>query len=86
MTYRPRAVVFHLFSEHVDTGWGKFDRSATLGDAKQYPSRAEVASFMREVSPGQPVYALNEEQLNRSASLEIPGFQTLTYEPTFFDS
>jgi uncharacterized damage-inducible protein DinB len=82
-----RAMLLQMLGEHVDTGWGKlFDRGATLGDAKQYPSGSEIARVMREVSPRllAALSTLNEEQLNRSASLGIPGFQTLADELAFF--
>jgi uncharacterized damage-inducible protein DinB len=82
-----RAMLLQMLGEDIDTGWGKlFDRGATLGDAKQYPSGAEVARVMREISPRllAALSKLNEEQLNRSASLGIPGFQTLADELAFF--
>lgn len=82
-----RATVLQMLGESVDTGWGNlFDRGAKIVDAKQYPSGAEVARVMREVSPRlrSALETLGEEQLNRPASLPIPGIQSVGDELAFF--
>src|SRR5262249_44966441 len=74
-----RAMVLQMLGESVDTGWGNlFDRGAKIGDVDQYPSGAEVAQTMREISPRlrTALATLGDEQLNRSSSLGIPGLQT----------
>jgi len=82
-----RAMVLQLLGEQAETGWGSlFDRSAKIGDPKGYPSGPEVARVMREISPRlhTALVALQDEQLNRPASLPIPGLNTLTDELAFF--
>ena len=82
-----RAMVLQMLGEQADTGWGSlFDRGAKIGDPKNYPSGPEVARMMREISPRlhAAIAALQDEQLNRPASLPIPGIKTLTDELAFF--
>jgi hypothetical protein len=82
-----RAVVLQMLGEQADTGWGGlFDRGARIGDPKDYPSGPEVARTMREISPRlhAALAALEDEKLNRPASLPIPGIKTLTDELAFF--
>ena len=82
-----RAVVLQMLGEQVETGWGTlFDLGAKLGDPKEYPSGSEIAHRMREISPRlhTALAALQEEQLNRPASLPIPGLKTMTDELAFF--
>lgn len=82
-----RATVLGMLGEHVDTGWGKlFDRGARIGDPGQYPSGSEVAKAMGEITPRlhAALARLGPEQLNRPASLPIPGITTLTDELAFF--
>jgi uncharacterized damage-inducible protein DinB len=82
-----RAVVLQMLGEPAETGWGAlFDRGAKLEKAEKYPSAAEIANTMREISPRlQTVLAsLPSDQLNRPASLPIPGLNTLTDELAFF--
>lgn len=82
-----RAMVLQLLGEQAETGWGSlFDRGAKIGDPKQYPSGSEVARVMSEVSPRlyAALAALQDGQLNRPASLQIPGLKTLTDELAFF--
>jgi hypothetical protein len=46
-------MVLQILGEPADTGWGSLsDRGATLGKAEDYPSGAEIAGIMREVSKG----------------------------------
>ena len=61
-------------------------RGARIGDPKDYPSGPEVARTMREISPRlhAALAALEDEKLNRPASLPIPGIKTLTDELAFF--
>ena len=82
-----RAMVLQILGEQVETGWGSlFDRGAKVGNPKEYPSGPEVARVMREISPRlhTALAALQDEQLNRPASLPIPGLSTLTDELAFF--
>lgn len=82
-----RAMVLQLLGEQAETGWGTlFDRGAKIGDPKDYPSGAEVARVMSEVSLRlhAALAALEDEQLNRPASLPIPGLKTLSDELAFF--
>ena len=82
-----RAMVLQILGEQAETGWGSlFDRGAKIGNPKDYPSGPEVARVMREISPRlhTALTALQDEQLNRSASLPIPGLKTLTDELAFF--
>ena len=82
-----RAMVLQILGEQADTGWGAlFDRGAKIGEPKDYPSGPEVARVMREISPRlhAALAALQDEQLNRPASLPIPGLKTLTDELAFF--
>ena len=82
-----RATVLGMLGEQVDTGWGKlFDRGAKIGNARQYPSGHEVVKVMGEISPRlhAALARLAPEQLNRPASLPIPGITTLTDELAFF--
>ena len=82
-----RAMVLQMLGETVDTGWGsRFDRGSRLGEAKDYPSLDEVARKMGEISPRLhgALASLQDEQLNRPASLPIPGLKTLTDELAFF--
>jgi hypothetical protein len=82
-----RATVLQMLGENVDTGWGDlFDRGAKLGDAKRYPSSSEIASVMSKISERLQVVlgGLPAEQLNRPASLPIPGIRTLGDELAFF--
>jgi uncharacterized damage-inducible protein DinB len=76
-----------MLGEQVDTGWGSlFDRGAKIGDPEDYPSGPEVARVMREISPRlhNALAALPDEQMDRHASLPIPGLKTLTDELAFF--
>jgi uncharacterized damage-inducible protein DinB len=82
-----RASVLQMLGEQIDTGWGNlFDRGAKVEDRKQYPSGPEVARVLREVNPRlrAALSALTDEQLNRPASLPIPGLKTFTDELAFF--
>ncbi|HKF50265.1 MAG TPA: DinB family protein [Terracidiphilus sp.] len=82
-----RATVLQMLGEKADSGWGPlFDRGAKLGDPTDYPSGSEVARVMGEISPRlhAALAALQDEQLNRPASLPIPGLKTLTDELAFF--
>ena len=82
-----RAMVLQILGDQADTGWGVlFDRGAKIGEPKDYPSGPEVARVMREISPRlhAALAALQDEQLNRPASLPIPGLKTLTDELAFF--
>jgi uncharacterized damage-inducible protein DinB len=82
-----RAMVLQMLGGHTDTGWGSlFDRGAKLGDAKDYPSGPDVARSLREVTPRllAALASLHEEELNRPASLPIPGIKTLADELAFF--
>jgi uncharacterized damage-inducible protein DinB len=82
-----RVMVLQILGEQAETGWGSlFDRGAKIGNPKDYPSGAEVARVMREISPRMhtALAALQDEQLNRPASLPIPGVKTLTDELAFF--
>ncbi len=82
-----RATVLQMLGENVDTGWGDvFDRGAKVRDGAKYPSGPEVARVMREISPRllAALAAVGEEQLNRPASLPIPGINTVTDELAFF--
>jgi hypothetical protein len=82
-----RAMVLQMLGEPVDTGWGGlFDRGATLGKPEDYPSGAEIAARMREISSRlhAALASLRDEQLNQPASLPIPGLKTLTDELAFF--
>ncbi|HEX5315541.1 MAG TPA: DinB family protein [Candidatus Kapabacteria bacterium] len=82
-----RVMVLEMLGQYFDTGWGKlFDMGAQVGDRKDYPSGTEVARVMREVSPRlQAVLAsLEDEQLNKPATLPIPGVKTLADELAFF--
>ena len=82
-----RAKVLQIVGEQVETGWGTlFDRGAKIGNPKEYPTGSEVARVMSEISPRlhSALAALDDEQLNRPASLTIPGLKTLTDELAFF--
>lgn len=82
-----RAMVLQMLGEHVETGWGHlFDRGAKIADVKQYPSGAEVARVMNEISPRlhSKLSSLHDDQLNQPASLPIPGLKTLADELAFF--
>ena len=82
-----RAMVLQMLGEQADTGWrGLFDRGARIGDSKDYPSGSEVVGVMNEISPRLhgALAGLQDEQLNRPASLPIPGLKTLTDELAFF--
>lgn len=82
-----RAMVLQMLGQPADTGWGSlFDRGATLGNPENYPSGPEIAARMREISSRlhAALASLPEEQLNRPASLPIPGLKTLTDELAFF--
>jgi hypothetical protein len=82
-----RATVLQMLGQAVDTGWGNlFDRGAEIGDVKQYPSSTEVGRVMREVSPRlrAALTTLGGEQMNRPASLPIPGLKTFADELAFF--
>jgi len=82
-----RATVLQMLGEQAETGWGHlFDRGAKIVDAKQYPAGAEVARVMNEISPRlhSKLASLHDGQLNRPASLPIPGLKTLTDELAFF--
>lgn len=82
-----RAMVLQMLGEPVDTGWGNlFDRGATISNAKQYPSREDIARVMHEVSPRlhAKLGSLKDEHLARSASIGIPGIKTFTDELAFF--
>ena len=76
-----RAMVLQMLGEQVETGWGSlFDRGAKIGNPQDYPSGPEVVRVMGEISPRlhTALAALPDEQLNRLASLPIPGLKTLT--------
>ena len=82
-----RAMVLQMLGQQAETGWGTlFDRGAKIGDPKDYPSGPEIARGMTEISPRlhDALAALKDEQLNRPASLPIPGLKTLTDELAFF--
>lgn len=82
-----RVTVLGLLGEQVDTGWGDlFQRGARIGDVKQYPSGSEIARVMGEISPRLHAALARQsaDQLNRSASLPIPGIKTLGDELAFF--
>ncbi len=82
-----RAMVLQIFGEQAETGWGSlFDRGAKIGNPRGYPSGLEVARVMREISLRlhTVLAALQDEQLNRPASMPIPGVKTLTDELAFF--
>jgi len=82
-----RAMVLQILGEPAETGWGSlFDRGAKIGNPKEYPSGPEVARVMSEISPRlhSALASLRDEQLNRPASLPIPGLKTLTDELAFF--
>jgi uncharacterized damage-inducible protein DinB len=82
-----RAMVLQMLGDRVETGWGNlFDRGTKIGDAKQYPSGAEIARVMREVSPRlhDALSTLSDEHLSKPASLPIPGIKTLADELAFF--
>jgi uncharacterized damage-inducible protein DinB len=82
-----RAMVLQILREQAETGWGNlFYRGAKVGNPKDYPSGSEVARVMREISPRlhTALAALQDEQLNRPASLPIPGLKTLTDELALF--
>jgi uncharacterized damage-inducible protein DinB len=80
-------MVLQMLGDRVETGWGNlFDRGTKIGDAKQYPSGAEIARVMREVSPRlhDALSTLSDEHLSKPASLPIPGIKTLADELAFF--
>jgi hypothetical protein len=82
-----RATVIQMLGERFETGWGNlFDRGAKVGDAKQYPSGAEVGRVTGEVSSRlRSAWAkLTEERLSSPASLPIPGIKTFADELAFF--
>jgi uncharacterized damage-inducible protein DinB len=82
-----RATVVQLLGEHYETGWGNlFDRGTKVGDAKLYPSGAEVARIMREVSSQlrSALSNLKDQRLSGPASLPIPGVKTFGDELAFF--
>jgi uncharacterized damage-inducible protein DinB len=82
-----RAGVLQMLGEQAETEWGGlFDRGAKIGNPKEYPSGPEIARVMRDISPRlhAALAALQDEQLNRPASLPIPGLNTLTDELAFF--
>jgi hypothetical protein len=82
-----RAMVLQMLGEAADTGWGPvFDRGAKLGAAEDYPSGDEVARVMSEMTPRLhgALAGLQDEQLSRPASLQIPGIKTLSDELAFF--
>ena len=82
-----RAQVLQMLGESADTGWGSlFERGATVGDAKAYPSRNEVQRVMQDVSPRlhAKLATLKDEYLGRPASLHIPGTETFGDELAFF--
>jgi uncharacterized damage-inducible protein DinB len=82
-----RATVLQMLGEQAETGWGSlFDRGAKIGNPQDYPSGTEVARAMREISPRlhTALAALQDEQLNRPASLPVQGLKTLTDELAFF--
>jgi uncharacterized damage-inducible protein DinB len=82
-----RAMVLQILGDRAETGCGNlFDRGAKIGDAKQYPSGAEIARVMREVSPRlrAALSALSGEHLSKPASLPIPGIKTVADELAFF--
>jgi hypothetical protein len=82
-----RAMVLQMLGQPADTGWGGlFDRGAKIGDPKDYPAGSEIVRVMNEIGPRlhAAISGLQEEQLNRPASLPIPGIHTLTDELAFF--
>lgn len=82
-----RAMVLQILGERAETGWGTlFDRGAKIGDPKDYPSGPEIARVMSAISSQlhTTLAALQDEQLNRPASLPIPGLKTLADELAFF--
>jgi uncharacterized damage-inducible protein DinB len=82
-----RAMVLQLLGKQAETGWGSlFDRGTKIGDSKEYPSGTEVLRVMSEISPQlhAALAAIQDEQLNRPASLPIPGLRTLSDELAFF--
>ena len=82
-----RATVLQLLGESVDTGWENlFDRGATVSDAKQYPSREDIARVMHEVSPRlhAKLGSLKDEHLTRPANIGVPGIKTFADELAFF--
>jgi uncharacterized damage-inducible protein DinB len=82
-----RATVLQMLGEEAETGWGQlFDRGAKIGNPCDYPSGPEVARVMQEISPRlhAALASLHDDQLNRPASLPIPGLRTLTDELAFF--
>ena len=82
-----RAMVLEILGEFADTGWGKlFDMGAKVGNREDYPSGTEVARVLLEISPRlhAALAALDDEQLNRPATLAIPGLKTLADELAFF--
>jgi uncharacterized damage-inducible protein DinB len=82
-----RATVLQMLGEQIDTGWGNlFERGAKIEDRKQYPSGPEIERVLREVNPRltAALSALTDEQLNRPASLPIPGLKTFADELSFF--
>jgi hypothetical protein len=82
-----RAMVLQILGERAETGWGNlFDRGAKIGDPKEYPSGPEVARATGEISARlhSALAIVPDEQLSRSASLQIPGLKTLADELAFF--
>ena len=82
-----RAFVAQLLERPIDTGWGSlFDRGAKVEDPSHYPTRDEVERVMGEVSAklNAALAEATEEQLNRPASMEIPGCRSLADELAFF--
>jgi uncharacterized damage-inducible protein DinB len=82
-----RAMVLQILGEQAETGWSNlFDRGAKIGDPKDYPSGPEVARMMGEISLRllTALASLQDEQLTKPASLQIPGLRTLGDELAFF--
>jgi uncharacterized damage-inducible protein DinB len=82
-----RAAVLQMLGESIDTGWGNlFDRGATVGDAKRYPLRRDIERVMREVSPRlhAKLGSLQDENLARPATMQLPGAKTFADELAFF--
>lgn len=84
-----RTMVLRILGVQAETGWGTlFDRGVEIGDPKDYPSGSEIARVMSEISPRlhAALTTLEDEQLNRPASLPIPGLKTLKDEIAFLPS
>ncbi len=82
-----RAMVLQLLSEQVDTGWGHmFDRGATIGDVRQYPSRDDIERVMRDVSSRlhTKLSSLKDQDLAVPASMQLPGTKSVADELAFF--